>query len=154
MGQNVTSPNEDPLFGSYVAEFATLVPIFKLAKLAKIAHAARGADDAARALIGPEPNRIYSARELVRRAAEPGPYHNFPESFNDSIFRGTRQVISEDYVLYTLRGSINGVSGIFEIACGLRLRGVRKRLFIDCSVLIHRECHTANHVRLHRQLSC
>lgn len=27
-------------------------------------------------------NRIYSARELVRRAAEPGPFHNFPESFN------------------------------------------------------------------------
>ena len=25
-----------------------------------------------------EPNRIYSARELIRRGAQPGPFHNFP----------------------------------------------------------------------------
>jgi hypothetical protein len=62
-----------------------------------------------------EPHRIYSARELIRRAEEPGPYHNFPESFNAVIFRGNRQVISENYMLYTKRGSINGVEGTYEI---------------------------------------
>ena len=36
------------------------------------------------------PNRIYSTRELMRRAAEPGPFHNFPESFNEHIFRAGR----------------------------------------------------------------
>ena len=52
------------------------------------------------------PIRIYSARELLRRAQEPGPFHNFPESFNDEIFAATRTVISENYVLYTKRGAI------------------------------------------------
>jgi hypothetical protein len=73
------------------------------------------------------PNRIYSARELRRRAAEPGPYHNFPESFNDEIFkRGTRTVtpgfftkpranLSNDSVPYRLPGEINGRSGTYEI---------------------------------------
>lgn len=62
-----------------------------------------------------EPNRIYSARELVRRADEPGPFHNFPESFNDGIFKGKRTVIKKDYVQYSQRGSLNGRSGTFEI---------------------------------------
>jgi len=73
------------------------------------------------------PNRIYSARELRRRAAEPGPFHNFPESFNDEIFeRGTRTVtpgffkkpranLSNDSVQYRLAGEINGRSGTYEI---------------------------------------
>lgn len=52
------------------------------------------------------PKRIYSARELIRRADEPGPYHNFPEVFNDEIFRGTRTVVRSDYVLYTKRGTL------------------------------------------------
>jgi hypothetical protein len=34
-----------------------------------------------------EPNRIYSARELTRRAQDTGPYHNFPESFNRPFSR-------------------------------------------------------------------
>ena len=38
------------------------------------------------------PTRIYSARVLIRSAKEPSPYHNFPESFNDEIFRGSRTV--------------------------------------------------------------
>jgi len=37
-------------------------------------------------------NKIYSARVLTRMAEEPGPYHNFPGSFDDAIFQGTRTV--------------------------------------------------------------
>lgn len=81
------------------------------------------------------PNRIYSARELRRRAAEPGPFHNFPESFNDQIFeRGTRSVtrgffnqprrgLSNDSVQYRLRGEINGRSGTYEIFARPSLSG-------------------------------
>jgi hypothetical protein len=77
--------------------------------------------------VSPPPNRIYSKRELVRRADEPGPYHNFPESFDDEIFRrGTRTVVpdyfkqakpgmSADSVQYRLRGTVNGRSGTYEI---------------------------------------
>ncbi|WP_395795593.1 hypothetical protein [Aquimonas sp.] len=52
------------------------------------------------------PNRIYSARELLRRVEEPGPYHNFPETFNDEIFGGTRTQVSDRYVLYTKDGAL------------------------------------------------
>ncbi|MGY8628250.1 LysM peptidoglycan-binding domain-containing protein [Chromobacterium violaceum] len=52
------------------------------------------------------PNRIYSARELLRRVEEPGPFHNFPEAFNSEIFSGKRTVVSDRYVLYTKEGGI------------------------------------------------
>ena len=53
------------------------------------------------------PTRIYSARELLRRVEEPGPFHNFPESFNADIFKnGTRTVINDDYIEYVLPGEI------------------------------------------------
>ncbi len=78
-----------------------------------------------------EPNRIYSARELIRRANEPGPFHNFPESFNRQIFQGNRQVISQDDILYTQRGVINGRSGTFEI-------GVRPSASGRTEVITHR----------------
>ncbi|MBB5020682.1 hypothetical protein HNQ59_004007 [Chitinivorax tropicus] len=52
------------------------------------------------------PNRIYSARELMRRVEEPGPFHNFPESINKDIFAGQRTVVSDRYVLYTKDGTI------------------------------------------------
>lgn len=86
--------------------------------------AARSAEKAATSV----PNRIYSARELLRRGVESGPFHNFPESFNQEIFeRGTRTVtpnffnkakagLTNDSVMYQLRGSINGTEGTFEIA--------------------------------------
>jgi RHS repeat-associated protein len=73
------------------------------------------------------PNRIYSAQELLRRVEEPGPFHNFPESFNDDIFeRGTRTVVpnffnqarpglSNDSIQYRLGGEINGRRGTYEI---------------------------------------
>jgi Pretoxin HINT domain len=74
-----------------------------------------------------QPNRIYSARELLRRAEEPGPFHNFPESFNKQIFEsGNRTVtpdffnkartgLSNDSIQYRLPGTVNGRDGMFEI---------------------------------------
>ena len=57
--------------------------------------------------VGSEPNRIYSMRELVRRAEEPGPFHNFPEVLNSWIFSGTREVRnSGSYAMYSRRGSL------------------------------------------------
>jgi len=92
---------------------------------------------------GQAPNRIYSARELMRRAAEPGPFHNFPESFNQQIFeQGSRTVtpnfwrtakpgLSNDSVMYQLRGTVNGVEGTFEI-------GVRPSVSGNTEVIMHR----------------
>jgi RHS repeat-associated protein len=78
-----------------------------------------------------EPNRIYSARELIRRAEVKEPFHNFPESFNDAIFKGERRVVSDSYVTYTQRGSINGAEGTFEI-------GVRPSASGRTEVITHR----------------
>jgi len=90
-----------------------------------------------------QPNRIYSARELIRRAEESGPFHNFPESFNQQIFeQGTRTVtpnyfnvakpgLSQDGVMYQLRGSVNGANGTFEI-------GVRPSVSGNTEVIGHR----------------
>ena len=80
-------------------------------------------------------NRIYSARELVRRTAEPGPFHNFPESFNQTIFsQGTKTVtpnffkvakknLSNTNIMYKLPGTINGTNGTFEIGVRLSTSG-------------------------------
>jgi hypothetical protein len=74
-----------------------------------------------------QPNRIYSTRELLRRAEEPGPFHNFPESFNKQIFESgnrtvtldyfnkARQGLSSDSIQYRLPGTVNGRDGVFEI---------------------------------------
>jgi len=78
------------------------------------------------------PNRIYSARELIRRAEEFGPFHNFPESFNLQIFRqGNRRVISKSYVQYELKGILNGRTGTSEI-------GVRPSVSGQTEVITHR----------------
>jgi len=77
------------------------------------------------------PNRIYSARELVRSANEPGPMHNFPASYNALIFSGNRTAFGGNYVQYTQRGSINGYSGTFEI-------GVRVSQSGRTEVITHR----------------
>ncbi len=50
-----------------------------------------------------EPNRVYSDRELARRAE--GPYHNFPESFDEVIFGGKKTVVSDNYAVYRQPGS-------------------------------------------------
>ena len=84
--------------------------------------AAKGAAD-----VGGATNKIYSARVLQRMGEEPGPMHNFPGSFDDTIFEsGTRSVtpnffnkakpnLSNDSIQYRLPGEINGKSGTFEI---------------------------------------
>lgn len=84
-----------------------------------------------------QPNRIYSARELQRRADSPrinnapNPNHNFPESFNAEIFKGNRTVVSDDYILYTKPGNLNGRSGVYEI-------GVRPSTSGRTEVITHR----------------
>lgn len=84
-----------------------------------------------------EPNRIYSARELIRRAENPrvnntpNPNHNFPESFNTEIFKGNKTVVSDNYHLYTKPGALNGRSGVFEI-------GVRPSVSGRTEVITHR----------------
>ena len=72
------------------------------------------------------PTRIYSARVLMRMA-EGDTYHNFPESFNQTVFDlGVRSrvaeyftkpgsLLSNDSVNYVLPGSINGVDGEYQI---------------------------------------
>lgn len=57
----------------------------------------------------------YGDRVLARAAEEPGPYHNFPSSFDQTILKGNREVVNEGYVSYTAPGSINGVKGVYEI---------------------------------------
>lgn len=88
---------------------------------------ASGLVEKAAPAIRQSPYRIYSARELARRAAEPGPFHNFPESFNKEIFdTGTRNVtenffnvakpqLSNTSIQYFKPGFVNGVKGVFEI---------------------------------------
>ncbi|MDI3287316.1 RHS repeat-associated core domain-containing protein [Polyangium sp. 15x6] len=89
------------------------------------------------------PKRIFSARELMRRAEEPGPYHNFPEHYDQDVFeRGTRTVtanfwrkprtgMSNDAVMYSLPGVLNGKQGTFEI-------GVRPSASGNTEVINHR----------------
>jgi len=89
------------------------------------------------------PNRIYSARVLLREAAEPGPLHNFPGMFDQQIFQyGTRTVTSNfwkvaragysnDSIMYRLPGSWRGVQGVYEI-------GVRPSLSGRTELIMHR----------------
>lgn len=87
-------------------------------------------------------NRIYSSRELLRRAAEPGPFHNFPEYLNEAIFSGSRTVtpnffrvakpgLSNTNILYQMPGTLNGARGVFEI-------GVRPSLSGNTELIMHR----------------
>lgn len=88
-------------------------------------------------------NRIYSARELIRRTQEPGAYHNFPESFNQTIFSQGSKITTPNFyskpkgnlsftgISYKLPGTINGRSGVFEI-------GVRPSVSGRTEVIIHR----------------
>ena len=69
---------------------------------------------------------------LARAAEEGGPYHNFPASFDSHIIsQGTRTEVSQGYVEYTLRGSVNGVDGVYEI-------GARPSGLADAEVITHR----------------
>ena len=88
---------------------------------------ARVADD-----VMSEPNRIYSARVLRRSSGDSGPYHNFPETFDNQIFKhGRRHVRSEDYIVYELRGVLNSRPGTYDI-------GVRPSASGRTEVIVHR----------------
>ncbi|WP_097459093.1 RHS repeat-associated core domain-containing protein [Mangrovitalea sediminis] len=102
-------------------------------EVAEAENATKGADNVSGdGNAGEQPNRIYSARELVRRAEESGPNHNFPESFNNQIFeQGERSSISDNYVQYELKGTLNGRSGTYEI-------GVRPSASGRTEVITHR----------------
>ncbi len=77
--------------------------------------------------LSPSTNRVYSTRVLVRMADEPGPMHNFPVSFDRTVFeQGTRTVnpgyfrkpepnLGSGSVQYRLQGEINGRPGVYEI---------------------------------------
>lgn len=64
---------------------------------------------------GEAPIWIYSSRVLIRSSNEPGPYHNFPMSFDAQIFRGSRAVINDRYVFYRQPGTLNGVRVTYDI---------------------------------------
>jgi hypothetical protein len=98
---------------------------------------------AAESAVAEGPNIINSARVLMRTAEESGPYHNFPGSFDAQILQqGTRTVtpnfynvasplLSNDAVMYELRGSINGVEGTFQI-------GTRPSVSGNTELIMHR----------------
>jgi hypothetical protein len=80
-------------------------------------------------------SHINSTRVIERGAAEPGPYHNFPGSFDQAILEQGEQKVSVGFfqkakagygasgVQYTLPGSINGQAGVFEIGTRLSTSG-------------------------------
>lgn len=74
----------------------------------------------------PETNKIFSNRVLQRMSDEPGPYHNFPGSFDADVFaNGTKTTVpnffnkakpnlGNDSIQYRLPGAINGRAGTFD----------------------------------------
>jgi RHS repeat-associated protein len=88
-------------------------------------------------------NYINSARVVERAAAEPGPFHNFPGSFDRSILeQGTQQLtvgffrkpspgLISSGVQYSLSGAVNGQAGTFEIGTRLSQSG-------STEVIMHR----------------
>lgn len=78
-------------------------------------------------------NFIYSSRVLVRSAQEPGPYHNFPMTFDSTIISNGTRTTSSNFVMYSQRGAINGRSGVFEIGARPSASGrtevIRHRFF-------------------------
>ncbi|MFQ6311467.1 RHS repeat-associated core domain-containing protein [Lysobacter capsici] len=122
LGSNLTALGLDA--AGAVIPFAT--GLGAASRASKVAGHADEVVDAAKA-VSPPPNYIYSARELVRRADESGPLHNFPETFNKDIFeQGTKTVkegywtkprpnLTNDSINYSLPGTVNGIPGNFEI---------------------------------------
>jgi len=78
---------------------------------------------------------INSTRVVVRAAAEPGPYHNFPAAFDRAILQHGEQKLTvglfekakDGYgasgLQYSFKGSINGQQGTFEIGTRLSTSG-------------------------------
>jgi RHS repeat-associated protein len=121
----------------YGAEGALTIASFFVGGAAATAGKAASATDAI------STTRIFSSRVLLRSAEDAGPFHNFPLSFDKTIFnQGTRTLtpnyftkpkigLSNDNILYKLPGEINGKSGVFEI-------GVRPSTSGNTEVIMHR----------------
>lgn len=63
-----------------------------------------------------EPVRVYGAGALSGgKYFDMGPNHEFPAMLEKWIFEGEKKVISPEYVLYSQRGTLNGVPGAYEI---------------------------------------
>jgi RHS repeat-associated protein len=98
---------------------------------------------ASESAVASQPNRIYSSRVLLRSAEESGPYHNFPQSFDQQIFsqgrrtvttnfyRDARPLVTSDSILYELPGTINKTNGVFQI-------GVRPSAVGNTELIWHR----------------
>jgi hypothetical protein len=86
--------------------------ITKAARFSKIG----GRFSRAASLLRPD-RRIYSARVLVRSGeAADDAFHNFPMGFDEDIIAvGEAIEGANGYVQYTKRGTINGLSGVFEV---------------------------------------
>ena len=75
---------------------------------------------------------IYGERVIDRAVEEPGPYHNFPQVFDTDILRaGSRNVIDDGYIEYSIPGRVNGTNGVFEI-------GTRPTALGDGELITHR----------------
>jgi len=89
--------------------------------------------------------RVDSERVLARAMQEPGPYHNFPRSFDDAIYAGDRNVVSRTYVQYSERGGI-GQPGRYDLdpprparsSDGRYEIGVRPSMFGRTETVTHR----------------
>ena len=122
-------------WGDLALDLGAVVIPYVPAGISKLRHA----DEVVGATknVAKEPNRIYSAGELKRRAENPrnnnsaNPNHNFPESFNAEIFKGNKTIVSDKYHLYTKPGTLNGHSGTYEI-------GVRPSASGRTEVITHR----------------
>jgi len=71
------------------------------------------------------PRLIYSARELLRSASEPGPFHNFPRTFDSHIIQnGVQTVAKGNYIQFDLAGTANGRNGVYQIGLRVTQKGL------------------------------
>src|SRR5690606_27648418 len=115
----------------------------KIGRLGDILKAASARVPATTGVTATQPSRSYSARDLLRRADAPAPVHNSPESFNAEIsqsgkatvtpnfWRTAKPNMSNDSIMYSLPGQVNGRAGVFEI-------GVRPSASGNTEVIMHR----------------
>ncbi|MCP3660558.1 MAG: hypothetical protein GY830_09710, partial [Bacteroidetes bacterium] len=135
----------------FIVYSSLLPPIDKLPKAGRYAY--RGYklykylkgifDSRSRISKVPKTKKIYSSRELLRRKAEPGPYHNFPESLNKTIFEKGERIIKPNFYkdikpgfsnkgsFYKYPGKVNGKEGFYEIGTRFSSNG-------KTEVIIHR----------------
>jgi RHS repeat-associated protein len=102
------APSGDPLYGNLYGEAwgAPLAPVGRLIRGLPLPPLFPQID----------PVRSYSQKPFERGREEPGPHHNFPISFDETVFSyGQRWQVNDRYILYTQPGSINGESGVYGI---------------------------------------